>query len=165
MAQTADLTRVQAALGDPLTPQGEQALWLQLDQFPVLLAKMQAEGLIPLLSLPAPGMSLFVPWLPVMALWLLPCWSMKMGAPPSDATASTSSRQPCLWEERAEPGVPAPSSCHTSAHSPGIPVPTGAAGLTGTNSSQHNRAREEPSPCKAQIPSGDLGVPSVPAKH
>lgn len=132
-------------------------LWLQLDQFPVLLTKMQAEGLIPLLSLPVP----FVPWLPTMALWLLPCWSMKMGAPPSDATASTSSRQPCLWEDRAQPGAPATSSCHISACSPGILVPTGAACLTGTNCFQHNRAREKPSTYKspAQIPSGDLGCP------
>lgn len=34
-----------------MVPKGEQAFWLQLDQFLVLLAKMQAEGLIPLLSL------------------------------------------------------------------------------------------------------------------
>lgn len=156
MAHAAVLTCVQAALGGPLAllvvPQGEQALWLQLDQFLVLLAKTQVEGLIPLRSLPAPGTSPFVPWLPMMALWLLPCWSMKMGAPPSDATASTSSKQPCLWEDRAQPGAPATSSCHASAYSPGILVPTGAACLTGTNLLQHSRAREKPSTYKSPGP-------------
>lgn len=54
LAHTAGPTCAQAALGGPLAllmiPQGEQALCLQLDQFLVLLAKMQVEGLIPLLS-------------------------------------------------------------------------------------------------------------------
>lgn len=53
MAHTAGPPCVQAALGGPLalliTP--KQALWLHLEQFLVLLTKMQAEGLIPLLSL------------------------------------------------------------------------------------------------------------------
>lgn len=144
MAHRAGPACAQAALGGPLAllvvPKGNR-----LDQFLVLPAKMQAEGLIPLLSLPVPGMSPFVPRLPMVALWLLPCWSMKMGAPPSDATASTSSRQPCLWEDRAQPAAPVTSSATSL---PAALVPTEAVCLTGTNF-QHTI---KPSTDKSPVP-------------
>lgn len=41
-----------------------------------------------------------------LALRFSPCWSMRMGAPPSDATASTSSKQLCLEGDRTQPHSP-----------------------------------------------------------
>jgi len=152
-----------------MAPRGEQALWLQLDQFLVLLAQNAGNGADPTAPPPWPRHKPPCPWAPVMALWLLPCWSMKIGAPPRDATASTSSRQPCLWEDRAQPGVPATSSCYLLLPplflQPQHPSPPEAMCLAGTNRFQHNRARGEPGACKSPcpVPDSDPGVLPAPA--
>jgi len=65
VAHAAGPACVWAALGDTLAllmaPRGEQALWLQLDQFLVLLAQNAGNGADPTAPPPGPGISPLAP--------------------------------------------------------------------------------------------------------